>query len=257
MLLNDFQKNLLGYINQPLDSEKRIKDINSFFELTCDIEKEGIACSWVTSDFNPTLENQNIYTVEIDEFKQQLGILNKGVYFKDNKQVIYNTVYFLELVDFLEREKLITYIDKSPSELVKFKVPVLKNTQLIGIHDVHPIDDRLWLLIREFVLCEIVPLPELNDYINNQNKTKEEINVQTEIKDRRQQLELTRRTLILTVIALFVSVVMNFVSIYLYTTERNISIVRDVTKEDTSKVKIVNYPIVDTVKKIDSIVIKK
>jgi len=37
MKLNDFQIRLLNYINLPIDSEKRIKDIDSFFKLICEI----------------------------------------------------------------------------------------------------------------------------------------------------------------------------------------------------------------------------
>lgn len=257
MILNDIQKVYLNNLNLPLDDPNRIKDLNSFFALKCDIEKEIDSCPWATGSFNPSLTNQNIYGVTIDKFERVIGGMNHCIYFKNNEQVLYNTTYFLELIDFLEQEKLITYIDKAPDEIANFKVPVLKTTIIIGVHDVHKIDDRLWFLIKEFVLCEFVPLQEkLNEFIKNDYKIKEEVLKDSEVNDRKHQLKITQRSLNITIAALCVSILVNIFTIIEYSTNRNISIIKDITKSDTTKVKILNNALYDTIKIYDTVKVK-
>lgn len=255
MLLNDFQKELVGDINQSLNSEKRIKDINSFFELKCKIKQEKHSCPWIPEKIKNTTSN-DIYKIKNDNIDVGLTLGNKSIIFEDRDGTYFATLYFLELIDFLEKNKLITIVEKDPDDLKLFKVPIIPG-DILSVFGIDPVDDRMWLLIKEFVLTEFVPLPDLDKFISNGFKTEEDVIAEEEIQSRKHQIDVTRKTLRITIVALCVSVVFNIVSIIVYNTNRNITIVEDKTKSDTNNVKIVNYPVTDTAKKLDTIEIRK
>jgi hypothetical protein len=247
---------ILNSLNLELDDPKRIKDLNSFFALKCDIEEELPSCPWATSLMNPSLAKKNIYGAKINDIERFIGLINKSIYFKDNKKVLYDTIYFLELIDFLEHKRLLTYVYQTPDDIVNFIVPVLKETITIGIHKVHKIDDRLWLLVKEFVLNEFIPLPDLNEYVKNGYKTEEKRKIDKEVLDREHLLRTTRNSLYTTIAALIVSIIVNIITLCTINNERNISIIKDLTKNDTTKIKIMNNMIIDTAIKHDTVIIK-
>jgi hypothetical protein len=254
MILNEIQISILSQINQPLNSEKRIKDLNAFFELRCEIKEEKHSCPWIPNKVKNTT-SQNIYRIETQNVDTQLTLSNRTIIFTDRDKTFFETVYFLELIDYLEKNKLITFVEKDPDDLQNFKVPILDG-DILSNFGIDPIDDRIWQLIKEFVLIEIVPLPKLNEFIKNGLKTDKEVKEAEEIKDRKHELSITRKSLKITIAALVISVAVNIYSIYMNTTDRNISIVKDLTKIDTNKVLITNGKLFDTIKVYDTLKIK-
>jgi hypothetical protein len=255
MILNEIQISILSQINQPLNSDKRIKDLNTFFELRCEVKEENHSCPWVIEKVKNTI-SQNIYRIKTENVETELTLKNGTIIFKDRDKTFFETIYFLELVDYLEKNKLITFVEKDPDDLEKFKIPVLEGN-ILNVFGIDPIDDRIWQLIKEFVLVEIFPLPDLNEFIQHGYKTDNEFKNEEEIKDRKHELSITRKSLIITIFALIISVAVNIYSIYMNTTDRNISIVKDLTKKDTNKILITNNPLVyDTIKVYDTVKVK-
>ena len=254
MILNDAQKIFIKDINLPIDSPSRLKDINSFFNLKCPTNKAKTSCQWVVQKVKTTI-NQNIYRIVTDDINATLTAVNTSVFFNDRNKAFFDTLYFLELVDFLETNKLITLIDKDPDDIKDFKIPVLEG-DILSNFGIDPIDDRMWLLVKEFVLTEIVPLPDLTEFIKNGYKTKEEFEIADEINDRKHQLVVTRNSLYITIGALVISILVNIFVIYNYNNERNISIIKDFTKNDTTKIKMMNNQVFDTIKIYDTLKIK-
>lgn len=188
MYLNDRQKGFLDKINLPLDTKDRLKDINSFFELFGNIKEKSEGFLWATG-YGRTSEldfiDPKIFKIENEYGNATLTINNQSIIFMDPIHIFNDTLYFVELIDTLEKNKLISLIDKDPNELKKFNVPVLEETRTVGSYEWNIPFYKLWILIKDLVLVEITPMPELQDFIKNGYKTTQEREKEKEEKHRK------------------------------------------------------------------------
>jgi len=252
MNLNDRQIEYLNKINLPLDAKDRLKDINSFFELFGNIKNNLKGFQWVTG-YGKTSEldfiDSKIFKIENEYGNASLTLNNKSIIFDDTTQIFYDTLYLVELIVVLEENKLIAFIDKEPNEIKGFKVPVLEETIKVGMQEWNPPFYKLWILIKEFVLVEFVPMPELKDFIVNDFKTKEEIKIEKDLDISTKSLKSYKW---FSICALAISIILGIINIISFTTERTVSITRDLTKYDTNRVIIINKDYIkqDSIKEI-------
>jgi len=160
----------LKRINLPIDSKERLKDINTFFEYFCEIQEKFRGCpARLLNDYEKNgldLIGPDFYIIKTPNANAPITLGNKSVSFKNSEAVFSKTVSFLELLEFLEENKLIKIIEKDPNDIKNFAVPLLDYTVKFGINYINPIDNKLWLLIKNYVLIEIIPQSNLNDFIN-------------------------------------------------------------------------------------------
>jgi hypothetical protein len=250
MILSKEQKEFLNKINLQIDSKDRLKDINTFFNTFCKIKERLKSCPAVTIAHNLDGINtvsSEIYKIKGENVDARITLVNKSIIFLDEERVYYDTLYFLELMDFLEQNKLITFTDKAPDDIEKLDVPVLEKTFKYLGNDIHPIDDRLWQLIKEFVLVEIVPLPKLDEFIKRGYKTDQEHYTEEENKDRKRA---NRNTLVIAIITVVLSSLINYL---IYTNKRDVNVIN---QRDTINVKVLPNQNIDTIKSIISDSIK-
>jgi hypothetical protein len=224
MNLNEQQKGFLDKLNLPLDSKDRLKDINTFFEVFGNIKENIRGFQWATPG-NKTNEldfiDPKIFRVEYEYGSPTLTMFNPSIIFIDTMQTFHDTLYFIELIVELEKNKLIAFIDKEPNELKKFKVPVLEETKTVGAYEWHPPFYKLWILIKEFVLVEFIPMPELYDFIINDYKTKKEIEKENEEKYRKRSLKWT---IFIAITSIILSISTGIFNYFTYQKDRVVSI---------------------------------
>ena len=237
MNLNKKQIEYLHKINLPFDSKDRLKDVNSFFELFGKIKTQSEGFPWVTG-YGKTSEldfiDPQIFTVKNEYGNATLTIKNQSITFADPTQIFNDTLYFVELIDILEKNKLIALIDKNPNELKEFNVPVLEETKTIGLYEWNIPYYKLWILIKEFVLVEFTPMPELQDFINNGYKTTQEHEKEKEEKHRKKSLKWT---IFVAITSILLSIFTGVFNYYTYQKERVITIQN---QKDTVRVILVD-----------------
>jgi hypothetical protein len=240
MNLNDKQKEYLYKINLPIESNDRLKDINTFFELFGNIKEHLEGFQWVVG-YGKSNEldfiDRKIFEIQNEYGCASLTLDNSSLIFVNTLQTFYDALYFVELIDVLEKNKLLAFIDKEPNELKEFKVPVLEETRTVGLYEWHLPFYKLWILIKDFVLVEFAPMPELNEFIKNGFKTKEEIKMERDLEISIKSLNSYKW---FSICALVISIILGAINLISYTTERSVSITNDLNKYDTNKVIIIN-----------------
>lgn len=233
MILNRKQKEFLEKINLPIDSKDRIKDMNSFFKLFGNIKNiinnfpYAIGFGLINKPDNINLK---IFTVENEYGSASLTNENESITFENYEKTFYDTLFFVDLINLLEKNNLVSIVDKEPDEIINFKVPVLEETMTILDKPMQIPFYKLWILIKEFVMVEFVPLPELKDFIENDYKTINEIDNEKEEKHRTKSL---RWTISIAVVSILLSICTGIFNYLTYKTDRIVTIQN---QKDTVKV---------------------
>ena len=188
MVLSKEQITFLDKINLPLDSDERVKDINTFFIYYCAIKEKLRSCNALFHGYIPSSIDidPDFYKIKINDIIVGLSIGNKSIIFENSNETLTKVISFLELWDYLKKEKLIKVINKDPKDIEDFLVPVLEETEIAGVHDIYPIDKKLWQLVKDYVLLEIVPLPNLKEFRNRSLKNMDKKNNMGIIRKRKQ-----------------------------------------------------------------------
>jgi len=167
MIFDKDKREFVKRICLPINSEKRLKDINTFFEFFCDIEKQHKSflariCEDVSNN-GVIMTTDDFYKIKTKNADASITLMNKSVTFKNRDNAFANVISFLELWDYLKENNLIRIIEKDPNKIKEFKFPLLNQYAFRGGVAIPLPDNDLWLLIKNYVLFEIIPLSELNN----------------------------------------------------------------------------------------------
>jgi hypothetical protein len=149
---------------------------------------------------------------------------------------------FISLWNELERHHLVLSLPFTKRAILPVYLPSVEYVALPSI--------LLLTFFHEFDRKEIVPLPELEEFVRSGYKTREEIkqqeekrNLQDEIADRKKSQSFTRTIAYVSIAASIVSVVAGGIFNYLtYKTDRTVTITNAKAFPDTTRVYLVNPP---------------